>query len=62
MTVVSPVILRISVVPRTVSATGMMLVKLLGAIRTFELVTFARNSAERDGHDQQGEKFHRAAS
>jgi hypothetical protein len=62
MTVVSSVILRIRVISGTVSATGMVLVKLLGAFRTFELVTFTRNSAERDGHDQQGEKFHRDAS
>lgn len=54
MTVAIPVILRIGVVSLTVCGTRVMLVKLLGAFRPFELVTFTRNSAQPNGHDQKG--------
>ena len=37
-------------------------VKLLGAIRTFEFMAFARDRENGDGHKEDGEKFHRAAS
>ncbi len=44
-------------------ATGrVMFVKLLGAIRPVEIVALARNSKQGNGHKQEGEKFHRAAS
>ncbi len=39
-----------------------VLVKLLGAIRTFEFMAFARNSENGGSHKEDGEKFHRAAS
>lgn len=41
---------------------AVMLVKLLGAIWTFEFMAFAGNSESGDGHKEDGEKFHRAAS
>ena len=37
-------------------------VKLLGAIGTFELMAFAGNANQGNGHKKDGEKFHRAAS
>jgi hypothetical protein len=37
-------------------------VELLGAIRAFELMALAGNAQQGNGHQQQGEKFHRAAS
>lgn len=40
---------------------GVMLVELFGAVRTFELVAFAGHAQHRNGHDKQGEKFHRRA-
>lgn len=45
-----------------IAVTGVVLVKLLGAIRTFEFVTLAGNAYKRHRHHQKGEKFHRAAS
>ena len=41
---------------------AVMLVQLLGAVRTLEFVAFAGNAQQGNGHQQQGEKFHRAAS
>lgn len=49
-------------VVRRCGVPGVMLVELLGAVRAFEFMAFARNARERHGHDQKGEKFHRAAS
>lgn len=45
-----------------VGIAGMVLVKLLGAVLAFELLTLAGNSGERDRHHHQGKKFHRGAS
>jgi hypothetical protein len=39
-----------------------MLVELFRAIGAFEFMAFAGNAGQRDSHDKQGEKFHRAAS
>ena len=39
-----------------------VLVKLLGAVRSFEFVALAGNAKQGNGHYQQGENFHRAAS
>ena len=44
------------------SVGGVVFVKLLGAIRTFEFMAFAGDSENGDGHKEDGEKFHRAAS
>ena len=45
-----------------VGMTRAMLVKLLGAVGTFELMTLAGNSNEAGHHQNQGGKaFHRAA-
>ena len=41
---------------------SVLFVKLLGAIRTFEFMAFAGNGENGDGHKEDGEKFHRAAS
>ncbi len=49
-------------VVRRTGVSGMMLVKLLGAIRPLEFMAFAGNARERHSQDQKGEKFHRAAS
>lgn len=41
---------------------AVMLVQLLGAIRAFKLMAFAGNAQQGNSHQQQGKKFHRAAS
>ncbi len=41
---------------------GVMLVELLGAIGSFELMTLARNAEHANSHHQEREKFHCAAS
>ncbi len=41
---------------------SVVLVKLLGAIGTFEFMAFARDSENGGGHKEDGKKFHRAAS
>ncbi len=46
----------------TMAGARVFLVELLGAVRTFEFMTLARNARERDGRDQEWEKFHRRAS
>jgi len=45
-----------------VGIAGMMFVKLLGAVLTFEFLTLAGNSGKGDRHHHQGKKFHRGAS
>jgi hypothetical protein len=48
---------------RSVFATRrVMLVELLGAIRPFELMPFARHTGQGNRHQKDGKKFHRAAS
>jgi hypothetical protein len=39
-----------------------MLVQLLGSIRTFEFMAFTGNTRQRNGHKKQGKNFHRRAS
>ncbi len=41
---------------------AMMFMKLLGAIRAFEFMAFAGDGENGNGHKEDGEKFHRAAS
>ena len=41
---------------------AVMLVQLLGAVRPFELMALTGNAQQGNRHQQQGEKFHRAAS
>ncbi len=50
------------VVMLVVPMAGVMLMELLGAIRAFEFMAFAGNGGKGDGHEQQGEKFHRRVS
>lgn len=48
-------------IPVSGGAMAAVLVQLLRAVRSFELMTFARNARQGHGHNQQGESFHRAA-
>lgn len=41
---------------------AMGLMQLLRAFRPLEFMTLAGNAEQRDGHKQQGKRFHRAAS
>jgi hypothetical protein len=45
-----------------VAVAGVVLVELFRAIGAFEFMAFARHTHQRNGHQQQGEKFHRGAS
>ena len=45
-----------------VAMAGVVLVELLGAVRPIEFVALAGHTQNRNGHQQQGEKFHRGAS
>ena len=51
-----------ALVMTAISMAGVMLVKLFGAVRTFEFMAFAGNTGKGDGQDKQREKFHRRAS
>ena len=61
-------VLGIRAVIRTVvtgfgmSAGTVVFVKLLGAVRAIEFMAFAGDSSESNGHDEQGNTFHRGAS
>ena len=50
------------VVMLVVPMAGVMLMELLGAIRTFEFMAFAGNGGKGGGYEQQGENFHRRVS
>lgn len=39
-----------------------LLMELLGTVRPFEFMTFTGNARHSNGHQQEGEKFHRGAS
>lgn len=41
---------------------AVMLVQLLRSIGAFEFMTLTGNARQRNGHNQQGKKFHRRAS
>lgn len=41
---------------------GVMLVEFFRAVFAFEFMAFAGRTRQRDGHQQQGKKFHRGAS
>ena len=45
-----------------IPVSGVMLMELFGAIRTFEFMAFAGNPGKGDGQHEQREKFHRRAS
>lgn len=45
-----------------VPVAGVVLVESFRAVFTFEFMAFAGHTHQRDGHQQQGEKFHRGAS
>lgn len=47
---------------RAMGRSRVVLMELLGAVRTFEFMAFARNTGKGDGQNEQGEKFHRGAS
>ena len=47
---------------RIMTRRGMVLMELLGAVRTFEFMAFTGNTRQGDGHEKQGKKFHRGAS
>lgn len=56
-----------AVVGTVISGVGMttgsvVFMELLCAIRAFEFMAFAGDSSESDGHDEQGNTFHRGAS
>lgn len=51
---------RVVLLVRVGAAMGFM--QLLGAIRPLEFMALAGNTEQRDGHKQQGKRFHRAAS
>ena len=51
-----------SVLTMFCSVGTVVFMELLGAIRTFEFMAFAGDSANGDGNKEDGEKFHRAAS
>ena len=44
------------------TAGSVVFVELLGAIRAIEFMAFAGDSSESNGHDEQGNTFHRGAS
>lgn len=46
----------------TMARRRVVFVELLGAVRTFEFVAFARNARQSHDHEKQGKKFHRGAS
>lgn len=50
------------VVMLTLAVAGMMLMELFGAVWPLEFMALAGHTQERNGHQQQGEKFHRSAS
>ncbi|GEM_PF-4476960 len=47
---------------RLAVAAGVVLMQLLGAVRTFEFMAFAGNTGKGNGQKEQREKFHRRAS
>lgn len=53
---------RVSAVVCGAAVAAVVLVELFGSIRTLEFVAFTGGSGKCDGHQQQGKKFHRAAS
>lgn len=59
--VVAMAMAMIITVPVVVMPPAVVLVKLLGAFRAFEIVTLTGNPEQEDGQWKDREKFHRAA-
>jgi hypothetical protein len=55
-------VVRVFTVAFAIRVATVVLVELFGSVGTFEFVAFAGGSGKGDGHQQQGKKFHRAAS
>lgn len=45
-----------------IAVAGVVLVKSFRAVRAFEIMAFAGHARQRNGHQQQGAKFHRGVS
>lgn len=53
---------RSLVIGGTMGRRSVVLMELLGAVRTFEFMAFAGHTGKSNGHNEQGKKFHRGAS